>query len=556
MPGSKDLIEGMKGLDAVAAAYLRRWTYYAGDLPEGFSTQKIKDLIDKTGVDYRIRLAKKPVDALANRVSITAITSSSGDRVNARIEELRKANDMELQEPFLHTRLFAMGDAYLLVYPVAEDEDLVQRDGERIDAVPDADTRRAGVEFAYQSPISCRAFYDAEDGRRVRFIIRRWREATALGDVWRAEMWYLDRLEPWISKPGSAGLDEQEWEPYAEDPQGNRVPADATSWPQEHDFEELPIKHARTDLPYGRSELDDFMGAQNLITKAVATQGTGIEAHGWRERYRIADDKTVLDQARDTVNWDDAATAPSASNPPTTSRRSGPGTEQIFHGTKAVGEFSAPDLGSFEDPIEQWIRLGSIASNTPLYEFDPRTGAQMSGIARKRADKPMKDRERNAKRFLLRFWREVYEFALRLDGETDPGELDVEWEPPAVEEDPEWWTTATARRDHGVPQRQILIEANYTVEQIEEWQKEQDEALFLDAAIDRVARLGEALQTLGAGASLLGVAPERVAALVDRVLGDAGSPGTSTDLLPPPPAPVIMPPPNVDPTGGPPDDGQ
>jgi hypothetical protein len=32
--------------------------------------------------------------------------------------------------------------------------------------------------------------------------------------------------------------------------------------------------------------------------------------------------------------------------------------------------------------------------------------------------------------------------------------------------DPEWWNTATIRRDHGVPQKTILLEANYTEEQI------------------------------------------------------------------------------------------
>jgi hypothetical protein len=539
-------MEGMKTLDAVADEYVRMWTYYAGDLPEYFSGRAIKRLIETTSTDYRIRLARKPVNALANRVSVASITSSSGDRVNRVIENLRTSNDMELQEPFLHTRLFAFGDAYMFVFPVDEDEDTAQRDGERIDAVPDADTRRAGVEFAYQSPISCRAFYDAEDGRRIRFVVRRWREVNPYGmKVWRAEVWYSDRMEPWVTIPDGNGLDEEAWLPYAEDDQGNQVPTSGDNWPEYHDFNEIPIKHARTDLPYGRSELIDFVGVQNLLTKAIATQSSGIESHGWRERYRIADDATILDQARDSVAWDDAANAgPASVKPPSTERRSGPGTEQVFHGTKAVGEFAAPDLGSFTDPIEQWIRLGAAATDTPLYEYDPRTGEQMSGIARKRADAPMKAREENAKRFLLRFWREVYIFGLRLVGISDAGELTINWMPPAVEDDPDWWATATVRRDHGVPQRTILREANYSEEDIEAWEEEQEDSVFLDAGIDRLARLGEAMQALGSGATLLGIAPERVAALIDKILGDAGAPGKSADLLPPPPPPIIMPPSN------------
>ena len=278
--GSKDLIEAMKKLNEVGDAYKALWTYYAGDLPEHFTSERIRLLIAETGTDYRVRLSKKPVDALANRVGISAITSSNGAKVDARIEEIRQANDMDLYEPFLNTRLFVFGDVYLFVAPVTEEEDLVQRDGEKADAVPDEDTRAIGIEFAYQSPISCRAFYDSEDGRRLRFVCRRWQEDTALGKVWRAEVWYQDRMESWVTKPGSRGTDAQEWEPYAEDAQGNRFVPGPNEWPEPHDFEEIPIKHARTDLPYGRSELADFIGTQNAITKAFATQATDIETQG------------------------------------------------------------------------------------------------------------------------------------------------------------------------------------------------------------------------------------------------------------------------------------
>lgn len=517
----------MSALDDFAESYKRRWRYYAEDLPEQFATQKIKDLIEKSAEAYRFRLARIPVEALNNRVSIAGITSSVGDRVTRRIEEIRNANDMELQEGFLHERLFVYGDAYCLVWPVEEDEPEAQADGEKIDAIADADTRDVGIELAYQSPLSCRAIYDAEDGRRVRFIIRRWKESSPLdpNGVWRVEVWYIDRLEGFITMPGRKGTEPEDWEEYVEDENGDRVPAvPGANWPEAHDFGELPIKHARTDLPYGRSVLEDFIGPQNLITKATATQASGIESHGWRERYRIADDAQVLDQARDSVNWDDDTNAPKANVVPISGRRSGPGTEQLFTGTKEVGEFSAMDIGGLIDPMEQWVRFGASASATPYSEFDARFGASMSGIARQRADAPMRAKEARHKRFLERFWSEVYGCALRMDG-TEVGELTINWAPPEVISDPDWWAVATVRRTHGVPQRTILEEANYTPEDIEAWEGEQDDALLLDARIERIHKLGEALQTLGAGATLLGIPSERIARVVEDLLGDAGSPG-------------------------------
>ncbi len=526
MPGSADLMEGMRELDAHAPHYEQLWHYYSGDLPERFVSEKLRTLIEKSAKDYRFRLARVPIEAIANRVGINSITSSAGDAVNARIEEIRQANDMELQEPFVHERMFLFGDAYLLVWPVIP-EDMLDAD-----SPADADAARAGVELAYQSPVSCRAIYDEEDGRNVRFTVRRWKETGALGAYWRAEVWYWDRVEPFITKPGSKGTDINEWDPYAEDATGVPVPAvRGENWPEPHDFGEIPIKHARSDMPYGRSEIEDFIGAQNIVTKATATQATGIETHGWRERYRVADDKALLEQASDIVPWGDNADARSATEGglvkvPVSGRRSGPGTEQVYHGTKSVGEFAATDLGGFIDPVEQWIRLGAAASGTPLTEFDPRFGANMSGVAWDRAERPAKKKEADRKRFLVRFWREVYTLALAITGISDSGDLTVNWAPPEVVSDPEWWNTATIRRDHGVPQKTILLEANYTTEQIEEWEEDKDDdAETLDRAIDRLSRLGDAMQKLGAGATLLGVPADRIATLVERLLGEAGSPG-------------------------------
>lgn len=521
MTASPDLMEGWRSLEAAIPAYEQRWTYYAGDLPEKFASARLRLLIQNTAKDYRFRLARIPVEAIANRLGINSITSSSGDAVNRIIEEIRQANDMDLIEPAIHERTLVFGDAYLFVWPVVAEEML------NTDAPADADSVESGVELAYQSPLSCRAVYAHEDGRRVKFVIRRWQEKVPLGDRWRAEVWYADRVEPWVTQPGGSGGTDEEWVPYAEDAFGDEIPADNSNWPEAHDFGEIPFKHARTDLPYGRSELEDFIGPQNILTKAISTQSTGIESHGWPERYRIADDKTVLEQAGDIVPWDDANEAYSRDDIPeqVSGRRSGPGMEHTYHGTKSVGEWTPPDIGKMETPIEQWVRLGAAASSTPLTEFDPRFGANMSGVAWDRAERPLRAKESDRKRFLLRFWREVYALALLFRGIRDPGDITVNWAPPAVISDPEWWTTATVRRDHGVPQETILLEANYTAEDIEAWRKNQDEALLLDEKIDRLARLGDAVQKLGAGATLLGIPAERIATLVEVILAEAGSPG-------------------------------
>lgn len=527
MVGSRDLLEGVKGLEETEAAYLLRAAYYEGHIPERFATEQIRRLVENSGHGYRFRLAKIPVNVMGNRLRISSITSGS-EAVDARIQEIREANDLEIQEAWIMNRTLVYGDAYAFVWPLDQDAPEESIDGEYIDVPADDDLQGAGVEIAYQSPLGCRAFYDAEDGRRVRFVIRRWQTVGPLGKHWRAEVWYPDRVEHWLSKPDAKGTDEQDWEPYGD------------IWPEPHGWGEIPIKHARTGLPYGTPEHADAMGPQDLVTKAVVTQGTDVETHGWPERYAIADDARVLETARDAVNWSDDTKAPAVSGPETVGRRRGPGVENWYTGTKSVGTFAPPDPGDLIEPIEQWVRMMSTVTETPLYEFDPRIGGDMSGRARDKADAPLRAKEKDRKTYLLRFWREVWGLALHMDGIADPGTIEINWSPPEVISDPEWWATAQVRQAMGVPPERILQEANYLPEDVDEWLDDQAERATLDQQIARLAALGDALQKVGAGAALLGIEAE-AGPLISRILGEAGGKALPANWSPPEPEPVVDP---------------
>ncbi|HEU4753994.1 MAG TPA: hypothetical protein VFU47_12870 [Armatimonadota bacterium] len=543
MPGSADLIEGFKALDGAAEEYRTAWRYAYGDLPERFANQVIQRLVEGTDAPsrYRFRLARKPITALTSRISISSVTSSRGDAVNRAIEDIRQANDLELYEPFIHERTLIFGNGYAFVWPVQPNEDTESRDGEQVDAPADADVRAVGVEISYQSPLSCRAMYDAEDGRRLRYVIRRWREARPLGKQWRAEVWYPDgRMESWITNPDASGTDPNDWHPYAEDDQGNEIPATTDNWPIRHDYG-CPIKHARTALPYGIPAHADAYGPQDAITKATMTQVVGdIEAHGWPERARIMDDAKILEGGRDSVPWDDDASAPpaSAAGIQPSARRRGGGLETDYYGTRDIKEFTPPDPGQLIQPMDQWVRFLSVATDVPLYEFDPSTGQQMSGVARWRAEAPLRALERRVKAYFLRFWRDVWDAALRMYGISDPGTITINWSPPEVVSDPEWWATAQIRRALGVPDRKILEEANYPPSEVEEWLSEHGEDDTLDRQIQRLQSLADALQSMGTAVSLGAVDEATAATLINRILGEAGVPPTTVEL--PPPAPVVQ----------------
>lgn len=503
-PLKDDLARGFGALNDARDAYVTAWKYYAGKLPEKFASQRIERLIkDSADNTYRFRFAKKPVTTLRNRVKVAAVTGKT-DAVSAKLEQIRRANSMDMLEPFMHERVFAFGDCYALTWPVPDAPEGMP------DPVP-ADLREAGVEITYQSPLSCRAMYDAEDGLRLEYVIRRWATKDAAGETWHAETWYPDgTIYPWVCKPGASGDAVEDWGP--EEIEGEE-------WPLEHKWG-MPIHHARNDLPYGRPEHADAMGPQDALTKLILTQVVvDLEAHGWPERYELVDSEAIKDAARDAVQWDDDTKAPAATGR-TTKAKGGPGYTHRLEGVKSTGEYAAPDPALLTPVHDQWVRGLATVTDTPAYEYDPERGAGLSGIARMWADKPLRDREDNAKRFLLRFYRELYSKALEIAGISDPGELEVAWARADVIMDPDWWGVATIRREHGVPQDQILREANYPDDDIKTWLDDQDdEARSLLERITLVEKLGTALQTLGSAVALGVIDQVKVDAIVSRILG-------------------------------------
>lgn len=528
MTASKDLLEGWKALEDATDRFEEAMAYYRGTAGERFANARIRELVERTGQSYAFRLAAVPVKVMAKRCRIANVTSDS-EQVTARLAEIREANQAELHEPHLIRRTLIYGDAYALVWPVESGEaDVDQEDGAGSEVAAPEVMEQVGVEISYQSPLHCRIVYDSEDGRRPRFGIRRWKVASPISEglsYWRAEVWYHDRVEPWRTSDGASGGSPEEWRPFAEDEDGTELLVEeGVNWPLEHDWDEIPIKHARTDLPYGEPVHAAAYAPQDAITKAITTQVVvDIEAHGWRERYRLLDDQKSLETGREPVNWGDAADAPAVVQglPEESGRRRGSGMEHIFAGTRAVGEFTAPDPGLLIKPIDQWIQLMSVVTETPLDELNPTV--QLSGVSREKADAPMKAKERDLKLYLSAFWREVYALAVRMSGMPEPGAIDVQWAPPDVTMDSDWWVTAQARVNLGVPVARILTEANYLPEDVKAWLDGQGEEMALMQRIAVLERLGAAVQSLGVGIQLGVLDQATVSSLITRITGEVQS---------------------------------
>jgi hypothetical protein len=501
-----DVVLGWVEMTTHEADYLEAFAYAGGEVDEVFSSDgQIAQKLARASRHYRFPFIAVPITARVNRCKINTIKDAKSDAGTEWISKVWEANDLDVWYPQLFWQTFTYGDAYLMVWPTDEDEDDVRADSE---APADVELLAAGVELNVFDPVNARMIYDPLNPRRKLFFIQRFRIADLSGGegarLWRADVWYPDRVERWISvKDGDLSRPEN-WQPYAEDDAaGNEVQGPVEA----HDYGEIPFFHHRTGLPYGTPVHQRGYGAQNALTKMLATQLDTSDSSGWRQRYRLLDPDAELDTNQDDTQWlsdsDASAFGPGglkATGGQETSQRSGPNTVQTYTGTKEVGEFDASDPELFLGPAAFYLKALSSLTETPSYLFFPEettAGAAPSGVMLQRADAPLNASVARLQTLQKGALREEWLFAGKVGGQKLV-DLDIQWEPVERATTLEAWQVIGLKQQSGVPVEVTLEEAGYTPEEAEEWKaaKEAEEEQMRQQMLE-AAEVGA--RTAGAG---------------------------------------------------------
>lgn len=511
----RDMLQGIRELDHARPELLQAHSFFEGELPEIFANERLADKLAGLVKDYEFRFARKPVTGMANRLRIGAMVSTSEAEQTA-LDELRRVNLMQVQEAEIILRCLEFGTAYALVDPFYSEPD---------DDEPDEVPR-----ITFVSPLHARAVYD-RDGLTILYVVHSWVGADKKR---RADVWYDDQVVSFVTineaAMGAGPEDPQGWAPYVEDGAADNVTPYPEGVPRE-----VPIKHARTSLVHGRPVHRDAYGPQNAITKTLLTLVDSIEEQGWPARYALQDVATQLDANADGPDWEDDASAPTAGQRYTgdlavDGLKRGAGQMDILQGVRSVGEWKVALPREIVEPIELLIRSMATVTDTPLWELDPTVlgGGQtsMSGIAFRRADAPAQAMADRLAVMLGLFFRELYGYALQVWNGGDP-EIDVRWAPPGVESDPEFWQIAATKAELGVPQSDILTEANYLPEQVQAWSDEEGDSMALLQRVRILDQLGGALQKIAQAQALMPDVLDSAAlqALVSRVMEGVGGEG-------------------------------
>lgn len=522
---STDLITGWKAQEEALPGYLKAEAYYRGRAPESFASTRIEQRLKDTANRYRFNLAKTPVQVLADKIELAAVTTPD-DAVTERIKAISEANNLDVEFPDLVNMTLLYGDAYLMAWPLDPDET-------PDDVQPDPELEAARVELVVHNPKHNRMMYDPSNRRRKWFYFRRWcvdRPGDRL--VWRVDLWYADRVEHWVSKTSDNLAEAAGWEPFDGFPD---IPDSAVDPVEDNPLEEIPAFHYRTALPYGIPVHEDAYGAQDAITKLLATELDTVDSVGFPARFALTDAGSELDQATDDPNFPDDADAPAGDTrrASESSLRTGPGTLSYLHGVKDLKQFDPADPATLLEPAKFFVLMMAQQTRTPMDSFDP-SGEVPSGESLKVKHGPL---NRNAKRLATMFTgptQEAWKFTLKTVGITVTT-VEVRWVPQETATGKEDWETIGLKQDAGVPQGQTLVEAGYEQETVDGWLDDEAEDMDLMRRADLMVKVSDAAQKLGAAVGSGVMTAEQAQAVIAMLMNVKEEPVEG-----PPPPPTVV----------------
>ena len=505
-----DLLSAWAELEAACPDYDEAEAFFEGEVEEVFASYQWRQAIAKTGDGYRFNLAKTPVTVMADRTEIGKVYVPGDEAATAAIEDIWDANDLDVHYALLLTKCFVFGDAYFMVWPTPPDTP-DETDDELVDA---------GVEFTYQDPRHCRVIYDPENLRRKKLVIKRWKVADPtdpMRTLWRVDLWYPPQalsgglIEHWVSVRDGDMKTEAGWA------QAGGV----TGYP----YRQLPFFHHRTSIPYGVPLHYDAYGAQVALQKLLVTQLSGVDFHGFPQRYGLMDPQAILDSPSDAPNWvDDTQASSVAATVAGQTRggvgsgiRTGPGTMQVWDGMKEVGQFDPADPKVFLDPIKLYVELMAQMTTTPLHDFNP-GAVPPSGESRRVAEAPLVKKIQRMQAMQRSPIREEWRFALELAG-VGPKKVEVQWVPAQAATDVSDWEVIAAKVAVGVPVDQALTEAGYTTDQVLRWLDASPEQMSVPQRITLAGQLAGVAQGVGTAVSASAMSQAMGEAVLGKVFG-------------------------------------
>lgn len=519
-----DLATALDELKRTHGAYEKAADYASGEVSEVFASVRLRRALRRSGLTYQFNLAKTPITAVVERLKITSITSED-ETQKPLIEQLWDDNKFSLQGTNILRKACTFGDAYVLVWP---DDD----------ATDSGEGMSKRVNMFFQDPRTCRVFYDPENPLRVAFGVRKWKDTSTTVDdpqaasedkpLWRVDLYYDDRIEQFISRPGTNGDKAEDYVPcYTQDQDGD------TDGPIGHILDNpygMPIFHLKTDADeYGEPEHAGFYSTQDAIHKLLLTHLSGVEYQSFNQRWALLNDDSDSSEPADlsegyfAIDMQDIGTTRNVNGDAQSQFQGGPDSVFVSNGIKQFGQFDASDPSVIFEPLKEYIALGALATTTPLYRFQP-GGQPPSGESLKIMDKPFVFKVDNRKLSFGQTLKDMYEFGLKILGVAEPAVV-VNWAPSETSDSISDWELAQAKQASGIPAEVTWRENGYTDDQISEWELDGEAALPQKVAL--LQQTGAAVAQFATAVAAGILSPPQVQRVISKLIGDIADDDTT-----------------------------
>ena len=482
-----DLTDGLDALTESRSDYEKAQRYYRGAIPEVFASPRMRALLKRSGISYKVNFCKLPVKVLANRLRIAAVTASTPDAQTV-LDRMWKANRMNLKTKVIHPKVGMFGDGYLTVWPNRSNTE---------------------VDIRFNSPLTTRMIYDPEDEDTPLYVVRQW---VVNDDFWRSVLAYDGHTERYASTDKG-----KTWKPYVD-------PIDGLA-EFDHDFG-LPFYHLRTGMPYGEPDHVDAFGIQDAINKLVTVQMGNVDFYGFPQRAALLDIRQSDEMDREDLWEDETPGAGEDTDGQAATIASSPEKMWLLNNVRQLVQLPGADPTVFIAPFLLFVRAMAQVTETPVRHLDPQ-GDVPSGESQRASDAPLTMRVEDRQEMLAATYEDALTGALRmsasLEGGTDLGDVsvDVRWSPSAQTDQTEDWTVAAAKLKAGVPPRVVLTEAGYAPEQVDTWIRDTP-VIELMPRVDFLVKVAAAAQGLGASSALGVVDPGLVQQAIAAVTGVGG----------------------------------
>jgi hypothetical protein len=422
-----DITKALDRIRCRAAAYEKAEKYYDGCHNLAYATEKFENAFGKLFREFAMNLCPAVVDAVKDKLVVSEFSIESGETSIAdEAWKIWQANRMGIRAGEIHKEAAKTGDAYAIVWPNAEGK----------------------VTIYPNRAANCTVFYDDENPGRILWAAKLWQRDD--DKRWRLNLFYPDRVERYLTKAAAKPA-------VSTDPKKDLsvIPFAAAEF---ESMEEKPITNPYGIVPvfhfanngeigrFGTSELKSAIPVQDALNKSVLDMMVTMEFSAYRQRWAAGIEIEYDDDGKPKAPFE-------------------AGISHLWiteHPDAKFGDFEASDLEKFIKVKESFRTDLSMVTGTPAH-YLMQTGAAFpqSGISVEKLESRFLNKIRDRQNSFGAVWEDVMSFALTIENKGTGVRLFTGWEDPAPLSENEQLINLGLKKDIGVTDEYLLMEAGY-----------------------------------------------------------------------------------------------